>query len=149
AVAFSWWNASRLSRSETAVVRAQPEGIMGTSCNLAVVVAVGQEAVGPVALEAAHIKWHQAGGPDTEINGLALCSLHHKLFDRGAFTLSDNLEIMVSDRANGREGFREWLLRFHGTRIHSPQRATYVPNSDFRIWHVREVFKGSFRDASS
>ena len=25
-----------------------------------------------VALEAAHIKWHQAGGPDSEENGLAL-----------------------------------------------------------------------------
>jgi putative restriction endonuclease len=25
-----------------------------------------------VALEAAHIKWHQAGGPDEESNGLAL-----------------------------------------------------------------------------
>ena len=37
----------------------------------------------PVALEASHIKWHQAEGPDTEDNGLALCSLHHKLFDRG------------------------------------------------------------------
>ena len=33
----------------------------------------------PVALEAAHIKWHQAGGPDEERNGLALCTLHHKL----------------------------------------------------------------------
>ena len=41
-----------------------------------------------VALEAAHIKWHQAGGPDREENGIALCALHHKLFDRGAFTLS-------------------------------------------------------------
>ncbi len=30
-----------------------------------------------VALEAAHIKWHQAGGPDMEYNGIALCSLHH------------------------------------------------------------------------
>ena len=40
-----------------------------------------------VGLEAAHIKWHQAGGPDTEVNGVALCSLHHKLFDRGAFTV--------------------------------------------------------------
>ena len=38
----------------------------------------------PIALEAAHIMWHQAGGPDTENNGLALCSLHHKLLDRGA-----------------------------------------------------------------
>ena len=43
----------------------------------------------PVALSAAHIKWHQAGGPDTEVNGLALCVLHHKLFDRGAFMLSN------------------------------------------------------------
>ena len=40
-----------------------------------------QETLG---IEAAHIKWHQAGGPDTEDNGLALCTLHHKRFDRGA-----------------------------------------------------------------
>jgi len=33
-----------------------------------------------VGLEAAHIQWHQAGGPDIEPNGLALCTLHHKLF---------------------------------------------------------------------
>ena len=59
----------------------------------------------PVALEAAHIKWRQAGGPDLEVNGLALCSLHHKLFDRGAFTLSSDLEIFVSDDAHGTEGF--------------------------------------------
>ena len=36
-------------------------------------------------LEVRHIKWHQAGGPDTEVNGLALCVLHHKLFDCGAY----------------------------------------------------------------
>ncbi|NLJ81412.1 MAG: hypothetical protein GX335_10370 [Firmicutes bacterium] len=40
----------------------------------------------PVGLEASHIKWRQFSGPDLEINGLALCSLHHRLFDRGAFT---------------------------------------------------------------
>lgn len=37
----------------------------------------------PLAIEAAHIKWHQAGGPDRLSNGLGLCALHHKLFDRG------------------------------------------------------------------
>ena len=36
-----------------------------------------------VALEAAHIRWKQNGGPDTVPNGLALCTLHHKVFDRG------------------------------------------------------------------
>ena len=65
----------------------------------------------PVALEAAHIKWRQAGGPDLEVNGVALCSLHHKLFDRGAFTLSNNLEILVSDEAR---------------RLHRLQRMAYV-----------------------
>lgn len=53
----------------------------------------------PVALEAAHIKWYQAGGPDTEVNGIALCVLHHQLFDRGAFTLSDEMNILVSTHA--------------------------------------------------
>ena len=41
----------------------------------------------PIALDAAHIKWHQARGPAVVRNGLALCTLHHKLFDAGAFTL--------------------------------------------------------------
>jgi putative restriction endonuclease len=52
-----------------------------------------------VFLEAAHIKWHQAGGPDSEANGVALCALHHKLFDRGAFTLSKDMKIQVSEKA--------------------------------------------------
>ena len=100
----------------------------------------------PVALEAAHIKWHQAGGPDTEVNGLALCVLHHKLFDRGAFMLSNKLEIFVSDDVHGSVGFDEWLMRFHGKRINFPQRRSYHPKADFVRWHVREVFKGSYRE---
>ena len=40
-----------------------------------------------IALDAAHIKWHQVRGPAVVRNGLALCVLHHKLFDAGAFTL--------------------------------------------------------------
>lgn len=100
----------------------------------------------PIALEAAHIKWHQAGGPDVEINGLSLCALHHKLFDRGAFSLSENLEIMVSDKANGSRGFKEWLLDFHGRKIYFPQRQTYYPSGEFTKWHTHEVFKGYSRE---
>ncbi|MBD3307269.1 restriction endonuclease [candidate division KSB3 bacterium] len=100
----------------------------------------------PIALEAAHIKWKQAGGPDIEVNGLALCVLHHKLFDRGAFTLTENLEIMISDRAHGHTGFQEWLMRFHGKKITPPQKTIYLPDQDFRGWHIKEVFKGEFRE---
>ena len=100
----------------------------------------------PIGLEAAHIKWHTAGGPDEESNGLALCTLHHKLFDRGAFTLSKNLEVLVSDRANGTASFNEWLLKYHGKKLAAPQRKTYQPEMAFRDWHVREVFRGEIRE---
>ncbi|MDX5431110.1 MAG: HNH endonuclease, partial [Bacteroidota bacterium] len=36
-----------------------------------------------VGLEAAHIRWHAANGTDTVDNGIALCAIHHKLFDYG------------------------------------------------------------------
>ena len=99
-----------------------------------------------IALEASHIKWRRAEGPDREDNGLALCSLHHKLFDRGAFALSDQLEILVSDDAHGSVGFEEWLMRFHGEKINFPQRQSYYPASEFIGWHVREVFQGDYRE---
>ena len=100
----------------------------------------------PVALEAAHIRWRQAGGPDEPVNGLALCSLHHRLFDRGAFTLSNQLQILVSDDAHGSAGFQEWLMRFHGREISFPQRQSYYPDANYVGWHIREVFHGNPRE---
>ena len=76
-----------------------------------------------VALEASHIKWHQASGPDIEANGLALCTMHHKLFDRGAFTISGGLSVVVSEIAHGKSGFSEWLMSFHGHSIQLPIRS--------------------------
>jgi putative restriction endonuclease len=98
-----------------------------------------------LALEAAHIKWHQAGGPDLETNGLALCSIHHKLFDRGAFTISDSLTIEVSEQVNGANGCHEWLISFHGKPIKRPQNPNNSPKISFLAWHTREVFRGPSR----
>lgn len=53
-------------------------------------------------LEAAHIQWHHVGGPDIECNGLALCALHHKLFDLGVFTLD-----ATDHRWNARNVFKQ------------------------------------------
>jgi putative restriction endonuclease len=100
-----------------------------------------------VGLEAAHIKWCQAGGPDVEVNGVALCALHHKLFDRGVFSLTDSLNIQVSERAHGTSGFKEWLMAFHGKQIRPPQRQSYYPKTQFIDWHVKEVFQGPSRYA--
>ena len=100
----------------------------------------------PIALEACHIRWQAAGGPDEPVNGLALCVMHHRLLDRGAFTLSRQLQILVSDDVHGSIGLQEWLMDFHGQTINFPQRRTYYPELDFIGWHVREVFQGDYRE---
>lgn len=98
-----------------------------------------------LALEAAHIMWHQAGGPDVEVNGLALCSTHHKLFDLGAFTIGQELQMLVSDEVNGL-GAEEWLTRHHGKPLLPPQKKQFYPEPEFLQWHVKEVFKGGYRE---
>jgi putative restriction endonuclease len=97
-----------------------------------------------IALDAAHIRWHQAGGPDAESNGLALCVLHHKTFDLGAFTVADGVPL-VSDLANGSTGLTETLLVYHGKPIRPPQRPEWKPEREHVAWHGREVFKGEAR----
>ncbi|MCM3630231.1 HNH endonuclease [Paenibacillus glycanilyticus] len=98
-----------------------------------------------VAIDAAHIQWHQAGGPDKEDNGIALCSLHHKLFDRGVFTITEERELLVAEQAHGTNGFNEWLMRYHGHKVREPINPDYMPKDNFVHWHFREVFRGPAR----
>lgn len=98
-----------------------------------------------VGLEAAHIKWHQASGPDSEMNGLALCGLHHKLLDRGVFTLTADSRLVVSEQALGSSGFEDWVLRFHGQSLNRPVRDGFRPRAEYTRWHNREVFQGPAR----
>lgn len=98
-----------------------------------------------VALDAAHIRWVQANGPDEEANGLALCVLHHKLFDLGAFTVGKDGVVLVSEQAHGTGGLDEALLCHHGQQARKPQRPEWNPSHEHLDWHVREVFKGEAR----
>ncbi|MDR5778114.1 HNH endonuclease [Caballeronia sp. LZ065] len=98
-----------------------------------------------IGLEAAHIKWHQASGPDAVENGIALCCLHHKLFDIGAFTLGDHRRVLVSEKAHGGQRFEEILLRHHGGQLNAPVRTEHHPAGGFVEWHRQQVFKGSAR----
>jgi len=85
--------------------------------------------------------WHQAGGPDTVQNGLALCVLHHKLFDRGAITISRAYEVELSEHLHGGDAFRVQFLMFHGRRIREPQSPGYLPAGEYLDWHRRQVFQ--------
>ncbi|MDF2926604.1 MAG: endonuclease [Paenibacillaceae bacterium] len=98
-----------------------------------------------VGIDAAHIQWHQAGGPDTVDNGIALCSLHHKLFDRGVFSINEERRLIAAEAAHGTKGFEEWLMRFHDHEIKRPIRPEYQPEARYMGWHIREVFQGPAR----
>ncbi len=101
-----------------------------------------------VALDAAHIQWHAAGGPDHVRNGLALCILHHRTLDRGAIGLeraTGGYRLLVSDVVNGQSDAFRHLLRHHGKRVRDPQRNEQRPAPGFVDWHRREVFRGSPR----
>src|SRR5262249_5977272 len=96
----------------------------------------------PVGVEAAHIRWHASGGPDDGRNGLCLCAFHHKLFDRGALTLSpDGQQVWGSEQAKGRNVERA-LGRYHRPKITRPNRADAAPSPEHAAWHHKEVFQG-------
>ena len=99
-----------------------------------------------LALEAAHIKWHQAGGPDEVQNGLALCAIHHKALDRGAIGLTDNLTVLISSDIHGQSWMLEWFGSFIGKRISSPSRSEWTPKPEHIQWHANQVFRWPAKD---
>lgn len=97
-------------------------------------------------IEAAHIKWHAAGGPDEPTNGLALCSFHHVAFDRGAFSADNSLRLLISQHVLGNTEVEHLLLRFAGRELRRPQIAADEPAPEFLEWHRDQVFRGPPRE---
>ena len=95
----------------------------------------------PVGLEAAHIKWHQHGGPDVENNGLALCATHHKLLDSGVLALSDNYQIILSEWVFDPDRENSFIREHYKREIRLPRNSNHLPKMDYIHWHRKEVFK--------
>jgi len=101
----------------------------------------GQLGAATVGVEAAHIRWFAFDGPDTPDNGLALCSLHHKLFDHGALGLTQDLRITVSAKFTSRTTTGRTVYQLHERPL-DPRPGTTPPAPAHITWHTREVFKG-------
>ena len=97
-------------------------------------------------LEAAHILWCQAGGPDTLNNSLACCSLHHQAFDRGGITVADDHTVLVSSRLFGSGRFHEAFVSLHHRSLFLPSLRSALPKPAFLNWHRTQVFRGQARD---
>ena len=94
-----------------------------------------------IAVEAAHIHWLKDAGPSNVPNGLALCVMHHRLFDRGAFTVEEGYRVLVAANVEG-PGSRGALGRFAGNRLRIlPEQDSQRPDVRHLIWHAKEVFR--------
>ncbi|MGW2774280.1 phosphorothioated DNA-binding restriction endonuclease [Streptomyces olivaceoviridis] len=104
----------------------------------------------PVGLEAAHVRWWAFGGPDETENGLCLCALHHKLFDKGVLGVGDDHRILVSQRFVGHSpAAREHVIALAGRPLIGPQPGSRPVAAAHRDWHARQVFHGEPRPATA
>jgi len=100
-----------------------------------------------VAIEAAHVRWHAGGGPSTVDNGMALCPVHHKLFDLGALGLSEKRRVLVSSRLTDQRTPEATMEEIAGRPLLGPQRGFRPVALPHVRWHLEEVFRGPPRRA--
>jgi len=86
-------------------------------------------------LEAAHIKPKSHGGLFLPNNGIALNRDLHWAFDKGFFTLTDNLEVKVHPRTTS-----DYLKSFDGKQIRVPANPFFVPDVENIRYHRERVY---------
>jgi putative restriction endonuclease len=101
----------------------------------------GQLAGASIGIDAAHVRWFAFDGPDVLDNGLALCVLHHKLFDMGVLGMDVELRVQVSALFSARTTAGRAVYELHGRPL-APRPGTVTPAAAHVSWHAREVFKG-------
>nr|WTB32658.1 HNH endonuclease [Streptomyces sp. NBC_00830] len=100
----------------------------------------------PVGLEAAHVKWWAFRGPDEVSNALCLCSLHHKLFDKGVLGLDPARRVTVSREFTGQSmSARTQVIALAGQPVLGPQPGSAPVAAEHIGWHTSQVFRGEPR----
>ena len=72
-------------------------------------------------------------------NGIALCGLHDKAFDKGLFSLTDKYTILISKKLDGYKDNRFVNLMLHDfskKAIHLPFR--FAPDFECLDWHRKQ-----------
>jgi putative restriction endonuclease len=103
-----------------------------------------------VGVEAAHVRWWAFDGPDDLTNGLALCAMHHLLFDVGALGVTEERTVTVSrDFVGHSPGTLALVTDLVGRDLGRPQAGLDEVANVHLDWHRREVFRGPGRLAAS
>jgi putative restriction endonuclease len=94
-----------------------------------------------VLLDAAHILPDSKGGLPVVSNGLSLCSIHHRAFDRNLVGVTPELRIEVHPRIlRAKDGpmLLHGLQQVHGEQLLEPRRADEKPD--------RELLRGRYHE---
>jgi hypothetical protein len=94
-------------------------------------------------LTASHIKpWSVDESVRTDPqNGLCLCAIHDRAFDRGLVAVSDELRVIVAeDVLSSKQRFVQTaLVNFHSTPLRMPKR--FAPRQELLTWHRKNIFE--------
>ena len=88
--------------------------------------------------EAAHIRSVEANGPDIVTNGIALSGTVHWMFDRGLISLSDDLDILLSNKINDIKGVQKLINSDRRARL--PKDPEWRPHPRYLAWHREQCF---------
>ena len=95
----------------------------------------------PVGIEAAHVRWHSQHGPDEITNALALCALHHALFDLGVLGITEDRRICVSSLYVARNEAGRAVDALAGKPLLIPRPHQPTVDIVYISWHHHQVFK--------
>ncbi|MGH4018732.1 MAG: HNH endonuclease [Pseudonocardiaceae bacterium] len=87
----------------------------------------------PVLLEASHIVGDAAGGEPVVQNGLSLCTIHHRAFDRNLLGVSPDHQVRIHPRILSQADgpmLRHGLQEMHGWSLQLPRRRADRPDRE-------------------
>jgi putative restriction endonuclease len=94
-----------------------------------------------VGVEAAHICWPQSGGNDQISNGIAMTTLHRRMFHLGLFRVRKDYSIEVSPLALQSSHSPFLIQQLSDVRMIVPDSPTLRPDAKALEWHSRWVFR--------
>jgi putative restriction endonuclease len=94
-----------------------------------------------IGIDACHVKPIQHFGDDHITNGIALCKIHHWALDRGAISISENRELLISPKLNGNK-INEYFHEFSNKSIFTPHNNINHLNETNAEYHREYIFEG-------
>lgn len=94
-------------------------------------------------VESTFIRWPKAGGPMALSNALALCLIHKRGFEWGAFSVDDDGRILLSDCLVMGDVSEAAFRPFSGQLLREPGNRSALPDEAHLRWHRTEVFRSS------